>query len=457
VQYLTTWDLVLTPIYLFILVAIAKSQRDKRYPAGHPLRKYYLPGLYVKFGGAIFIALIYQFYYGGGDTFNFFHHSQVINSALDDSVSNWLDLLFRKSTDSNPQLYKYTSQLEWYNDRSSYMVAVIGAIFGLLNGTSYIPIALLFAYFSFTGVWAMYRTFVNLYPKLYKELAIAFLFIPSTFVWGSAMFKDTVCMFGLGWMTYTTFRIFVNGDLSFRNLLMLVISFYLIGVIKLYILLAFIPALALWLLLTYSHKIQLVGVRWIVNILFVAVTIGGFFFLSQRFAADMNKYSLDKVAKTAAETRGWIAYSSGDEGSAYDLGEFDPSLVGMLTKFPQAVVVTLFRPFIWESKKIIVLLSGLEALLFLYFTLKVIVKRKTRIFSMVIKDPNLSFCLVFSIIFAFAVGISSYNFGALSRYKIPCMPFYAASLIILYYNFETTTVLSKKSYLKSPKNKSALA
>jgi hypothetical protein len=354
-------------------------------------------------------------------------------------------------------LYKYTSHLEWYNDRSSYFVAVIGAILGLFNGTSYIPISLLFAYFSFTGIWAMYRTFVNLYPKLYKELAIAFLFIPSTFVWGSAMFKDTVCMFGLGWMTYTTFRIFVNRDLSVRNLLMLGLSFYLIAVIKLYILLAFLPALALWLLLSYSHKIQTIGLRWMVNLLFVAITVGGFFFFSRRFAEDMNKYSLDKVAKTAAETRGWIAYSSGDEGSAYDLGSFDPSLLGMLTKFPQAVVVTLFRPFIWESKKIIVLLSGLEALLFLYFTLKVIVKRKTHIFSMVIKDPNISFCLVFSIIFAFAVGISSYNFGALSRYKIPCLPFYAASLIILYYNFETTDVLNKKSYLKSSKNKSALA
>ena len=93
-QYLTIWDLVLTPIYLFILIAIAKSQRDKRYPIGHPLRKYYLPGLYVKFGGAIFIALVYQFYYGGGDTFNFFRHSQVINFALNDSISNWIDLLF---------------------------------------------------------------------------------------------------------------------------------------------------------------------------------------------------------------------------------------------------------------------------------------------------------------------------------------------------------------------------
>jgi hypothetical protein len=50
------------------------------------------------------------------------------------------------------------------------------------------------------------------------------------------------------------------------------------------------------------------------------------------------------------------------------------------------------------------------------------------------KDPNLSFFLVFSLIFAFAVGVSSYNFGALSRYKIPCLPFYAAFLIILYYD-----------------------
>ncbi|MGZ3849548.1 MAG: hypothetical protein ACXVKI_10430, partial [Flavisolibacter sp.] len=255
-QYLTIWDLVLTPIYLLILVAIAKNQRDKRYPVGHPLRKYYLSGLYVKFAGAIFIALVYQFYYEGGDTFNYFHHSQVINSSLDNSFGTWLDLILHKSPDLHPQLYRYTSQLEWYDDPSSYMVAVLGAIFGLLCGTSYLPIAVLFAYFSFTGIWAMYRTFTNLYPTLHKPLAVAFLFIPSTFVWGSALFKDTVCMFGLGWMVYTTFRIFVNRDFSLKNLFMLVLSFYLVAVIKLYILLAFLPALSLWLLLTYSHKIQ---------------------------------------------------------------------------------------------------------------------------------------------------------------------------------------------------------
>jgi hypothetical protein len=147
VQYLTTWDLVLTPIYLLILVSIAKWMRDRKYPKGHPLRRYYLPGLYVKFGGAIFIALIYQYYYEGGDTYNFYSHSRIINSALDNSISNWLQLLIRRSPDSNPALYPFTSQMEWYNDPSSYTVSVIGALFGLLNGTSYMPIALLFAFF----------------------------------------------------------------------------------------------------------------------------------------------------------------------------------------------------------------------------------------------------------------------------------------------------------------------
>ncbi len=443
-QYLTIWDLVLTPIYLLVLGYIARRQRDKRYPTGHPLRKYYLPGLWVKFGGAIFIALIYQFYYGGGDTFNFFRHSQVINSSLNDSFSIWLDLLMHKSPYTNPRLYQYTSQLYWYNDAASYTVARIAAVLGLLNGTTYIPTALLFAYFSFTGIWALYRTFVNIYPKLHKELAIAFLFIPSTFVWGSAIFKDTVCMFGLGWVVYCTFRVFVQKDFSANNLLLLVISFYLIGLVKLYILLAFLPALGLWLLMNYSYKIGNAGLRWLVNLGFAGVVATGFLFFSDRFADELNRYSLDRITQTAEATRGWIVYASGDEGSAYDLGELAPTATGMLLKFPAAVAVTFFRPFPWEARKVIVLLSALEALAFLYFTLKVIMKRKGKIFSMMGKDPNLMFFLVFAIIFAFAVGITSYNFGALSRYKIPCLPFYAAFLAVLLYKDKKLTLAGQK-------------
>jgi hypothetical protein len=431
-QYLTLWDLILTPLFLLILVSIAKQQRNKRYPPGHALRQYYLLALYAKLFGAIFIALVYQYYYGGGDTYNFFTHTKIINSSISDSFSTWFKLVTRQSPITNPEIYPYASQMEWYNDPASYTVAAIAAVLGIFTGTHYMPTALLFAYFAFTGTWAMYRTFVNLYPKLHKELAIAFLFIPSTFVWGSAIFKDTICMFGLGWLTYTTFRIFVNRDFSVRNIFMLVLSFILVYKTKLYILLAFLPALSIWLLTTYSHKIKAKGLRMVTKVVFIGIALAAFFYFTKVFANELQKYSLEKIASTAATTRGWLTTASGDEGSAYDLGEFDPSIGGMLKKFPQAVVVTLFRPFPWEARKVIVMLSALEAILFAFFTYKAFKSNGVgRTFSLIGKDPNVLFCLIFSIIFAFAVGISSYNFGALSRYKIPCLPFYAAFIMIM--------------------------
>jgi hypothetical protein len=301
----------------------------------------------------------------------------------------------------------------------------------------------------------MYRTFVSVYPKLHRPLAFAFLFIPSTFVWGSAVFKDTVCMFGLGWLTYTTFRVFVNKDFSFKNLFLLVFSFYLLAVVKIYILMAFLPAIMLWLLLTYSHKIKHVTVRVFINLAFVAMVIGGFVFASAKFADELKRYSLERIALTSAVTRNWISLASGDEGSIYDLGEFEPTPLGMLSKFPAAVVVTLYRPFIWESRKVIILFSAMESMIFLYLTLLVFYRNGIKTFRKIFSDPTLFFCLVLTLIFAFAVGISSYNFGALSRYKIPCMPFFGAFLVILLYKgrehvLEKKIAVSKKRKMLQP-------
>jgi hypothetical protein len=172
-QYLTIWDLVLTPVYLAFIILFATRHRDKKYPVGHPLRPYYLPGLYAKLAGAIFIGLIYQYYYGGGDTFNYFTHAKIINSSLNDSFGTWFDLIRQVSPDKNPRIFQYSSQMEWYGSDATYAVAVITALLGLFNGTSYLPIALLFAWISFSGIWAMYRTFAGIYPRLSKQLAIA--------------------------------------------------------------------------------------------------------------------------------------------------------------------------------------------------------------------------------------------------------------------------------------------
>jgi len=432
--HLTILDFALLPFVIGFVYLIAYNTRKNKYSHKNPLRKYYIPALSVKIFGAIFIGLIYGYYYKGGDTYYYFNQAQILNSALNESFEKWFNLLFHIPRPNDGNYYDYISRMEWYNDSSSYTVVSITAFLSLFTFHTYLPTCVLFAFISFSGVWALFKTFASLYPTLVRPIAVCILFIPSVFVWGSGIFKDTVCIFGLGWLTYGTFRFLVQRDFGVKNLALSFLSFVLIARVKLYILLGFAPALMMWMFFNYSQNIKNRSQKLLVNVIFLLMVIAAFLFLTQRFANELGKYSLEKVAQTSDLTRGWIYFASGDEGSAYSLGDFEPTMNGMLSKFPLAVNVTLFRPYLWESKKLIVALSALEAVLFLFITIKILfVFGPVRVWKTISADPTIQFCLVFSIIFAFAVGISSYNFGALSRYKIPCLPFYLLALTLIYY------------------------
>lgn len=433
-ENLSILDFVLLPFVLTFVYIIAYRIRNKRYPYSNPLRKYYMSALTLKIIGAIFIGLIYAYYYTGGDTYYFFNQAQVLNSSFNESFVKWINLLLHIPSANNPDYYNYTSQMEWYNDPSSYTVVSVTAFISMFTLNTYLPTAVIFAFISFTGIWALFKTFTNLYPHLIRPVAIAILFIPSTIVWGSGIFKDTLCLSALGWLTYAIFRFLLQKDYSGKNVAIVILSFILLATVKIYILIGFAPALLMWVFFNYSKKIKNKFGKLLTNFFLLGIGITGFIIYMQSSQTKLGKYSLENLAETSNVTREWIHYASGDEGSSYTLGKFDQSLVGTISKFPLAVNVTLFRPYIWESKKILIFLSSIEAFIFLFITLKVLFSiRLAKIWSTIRNDPTIQFCLVFSIIFAFAVGISSYNFGALSRYKIPCLPFYALAILLIYY------------------------
>jgi hypothetical protein len=433
-QYISLLDYIVLPFVLAFVYIIAYNFRNRRYPRNHPWRKYFIPALTVKLFGAVFIGLIYAYYYKGGDTFSFYNHAKIINSAFDESLIKWFNLLLHIPSYYDGAYHDYISQMEWYSDPASYTVASIAAFLSIFTLNTFLPTAVLFAAFSFTGIWALFRTFASIYPHLIRPIAVAILFIPSVFIWGSGIFKDTICIFALGWLTYSTFRFLVKKDFRFSNIVLAIFCSVLIATVKLYIILAFAPALLMWILFNYSQKIKNLPFKLLVKAFFISVVIAGFLFFMQRFAKELGSYSLDRMASTAKFTGGYIYSASGEEGSSYSLGEFEPNIANMVTKFPLAVNVTFFRPYLWEAKKLIVGLSAIEAFIFLFLTLKILFTiSPARIWRTISQDPTIQFCLVFSIIFAFAVGISSYNFGALSRYKIPCLPFYALALILIHY------------------------
>lgn len=81
------------------------------------------------------------------------------------------------------------------------------------------------------------------------------------------------------------------------------------------------------------------------------------------------------------------------------------------------------------------LLSALESLFILLFTLFVLIKAGPGAFvKQIIFNPIVFLCMGYSIIFASLVGITSLNFGTLARYRVPVIPFYLMGLVLILYN-----------------------
>ena len=447
-QYITITDFILLPIYLFVVFVFASYFRNKYYPKDHPLRRYFMPAFTLKIFGAILLGIIYQYYYKGGDTLNYWHQTAVINSAFSDSIGTWLRLITASADPYDVDVYGYATQFYWYGRSSpEYIISILGAVIGLFTMTTYLPTSVIFAALSFIGVWKMYVVFTKLYPRLTKQMAFAVLFIPSVIFWGSGFMKDTITMTCIGWVTHFFYTIFYENKKIVLNSAFALFFIYVIYVIKSYIAMAFVPAILLWGVGLLSYKIKDTRLILFVRYFLYISAIAGIALIGGRLQTEMfGEYNVESVGYKSFVTRDYLyRVSMEQDGSAYTLGDFDPTLMGMLEQAPAGVNVTLFRPYLWEARKPIVMISALESLLFLVFTIVAIVRNNPiRMVQRILADETLQFCLIFTLIFAFAVGISTSNFGSLVRYKIPCLPFYTAFLIILFYPPKQELVLRKE-------------
>ena len=424
-------DFIVTPIVAMIVYILAYLIRP--YITDPINRRYFFTALSVKIIGAIALGVVYQFYYDGGDTYNYHTHgSRHIWEAFVDSPGKGFSLLF---SDGNYEgnYYAYSSRIFFFTDPASFFIVKLAAIFDLFTFSTYSSTAICFAVLSFIGMWMFFLTFYKKYPDLHWQIALAVLFIPSVFFWGSGLLKDTLMVACLGVVTYQIDKLFFERKISFVNVLVLIISLWCIFSVKKFVLQAFLPAVFLWIYLTNLKRIRSVALRVFVFPLILVFLGFSVYYSIVKVGEGDRKYAVENLAKTARVTAYDIRFQTGkDAGSGYTLGELDDSFGTMLKLAPQAINVSLFRPYLWEVKNPLMLMSSLESMFFLILTLTLVFRYRWSVVRS-FKNPDISFSLVFSLVYAFAVGISSFNFGTLARYKIPLMPFYALTIVLIFY------------------------
>ncbi|MGI9545189.1 MAG: hypothetical protein ACR2MX_18145, partial [Cyclobacteriaceae bacterium] len=206
--------------------------------------------------GAILLGLIYQFYYGGGDTFGYttFGSHYIWESFLDNPVTA-LKLIFLK-TSYLPETFKYASQIWYFQDPPSYFVVRVAGLLGIITFDTYSSIAVLFACISFSGLWALYTSLHKMFPNLSLQFAIALFFIPSVVFWGSGIMKDTLTLAALSWATYAFSNLFVFNKGSLKYYAILLVALYVIYLVKIYILICFLPAIFVWFFFNNLSKVK---------------------------------------------------------------------------------------------------------------------------------------------------------------------------------------------------------
>lgn len=425
-------DFITTPLVLLLVYIVAYLIRPRVTDVVN--RKYFFPALTLRIFGALALGFLYQFYYDGGDTFNYHTHGSrhIWEAFMESSVLGWK--LLMSDGESIKGAYAYTSSIVFYTDPSSFFIVRIAALFDVFTFSSYAATAVLFAVLSFLGAWSLFSAFYRESPQHHPWVALATLFIPSVIFWGSGLLKDTLTLAAIGFLTLAVSNLFRFNRKKLFSIMLLILSVWILYSVKKYILLCFLPAAILWIYASYLARIKSLVIKvLIVPVILALLVVSGYYSIIL-IGKDDPKYSLDRIATTAQVTAYDIGFYTGkDAGSGYSLGELDGTFGNMMSKAPQAINVSLFRPYLWEVKNPLMLLTAMESVLLLVATL-VIIARYSGSMVRSIKNPTVLFCLVFSVSFAFAVGVSTFNFGTLARYKIPLLPFYVLALGYIYYS-----------------------
>jgi hypothetical protein len=438
---MTIFDVFLVPIYLGIFYFFARrtvnaNRHDPLY------RIYYIKGLNYKFFGAFSFAMIYLYYYKGGDTIAYYDDaSPVMKLLVIDPL--WFFKFIFGLYNHYPEVLmrdtRSTGTLYLTKGSATLTTLRIASVLNIFSLNSFMVLTFFFAFICYHFIWRAFKLMVSIYPTLHKQFSYAFLMIPSVIFWGSGIGKDTIMLGAIMLFFYTYYHVVILKQFKASHFILFFLSAYVTALIRGFILFTLIPCVMMMTMVYYQRQIRSSFLRFLIGPILLVGGGGASYFFVKSLGDTVESYKIDSLEKKAEGFHSWHTHLAQVEGgSAYSLGgDISYTPAGILRQAPMAILISLFGPFIWQIRSPVMLLSGIESLAFLYFFIKIIFNRKVyKLGAVLSSDPILAFCIPFVIILAVAIGMTSFNYGALVRYKIPILPFLAIVIILVNYYFD---------------------
>ena len=400
------------------------------YKSFYPSRinDFLLKGALVKLLGGLAFALVYTYYYKGGDCIYYYYSINQLTKIFYESPSMYLELLSKDSEQAVAILLENHLFIHKASHEESWMLIRLLSPFNILSFNSYLGLTFFTSVISFTSSIFLFKTLDKIIKNKEPMLFYICFLIPSVTFWGGGIMKDTITLASVNILIFLFYNMLYEKKKIFLNILLSIILIFIIANLKAYIILSFIP----WIMVTIffyfiNRSKNPLSKALIIPYLGIFVLVFAFYF-SKTIIDSSQKYKAEEIESRIEGFKSWHNQLG---GSAYDLGELDYSVQGFLKKAPAAINVTLFRPYPWEANNVMALINSLESLILAILTIFIFFATGIRgFFRSSSKNAFVLGALIFCMVFAFVTGITAYNFGALSRFKIPMMTIY---VFVFYY------------------------
>ncbi len=439
-------DLIIVPVLLAVIFLYTNYISNKHIE-DKPYYRYFKWGLWVKITAGFAFAMVYIFYYGGGDTLYYYWGTKSIVKLFSKDFLTALGIIFGDhSLEAYSAFDRGTGWPTYWRDVNSFAVCRFNLIFYLLGFGSFLGNTLVMNFLLFFGLWRFYQMLVSLYPGKEKWMAYAVFFIPSVVFWSSGILKDGWTLSGMLIILSSLYQFIVLKRKKWLNIFYIVFWGYVVFRIRPFMLYATLGAGSLWLILNYARSIQSKFLTIVaLPIIILIIGSGAYLVFRQLGAVAGDRYDdVGSMLETA-----WIIQDDLKKdyygGNTFDIGTFEPTIPGVLKMAPKAINAGLFRPYLWEAKTPFMLLSGLENLVLVFLTLYSIFKGG--LIKTLRKDYFLLSILTLSLMLAFSMGLTTANFGSLVRYVIPVTLFYGVVIVqatIPFNSYERKKVKGKR-------------
>jgi hypothetical protein len=370
---------------------------------------------------AAVLLYLMDYVFPESDSHSYIRNGGRMANLMWDDFGNWFPEVIRTALRLP---HWFPNGLAGAQGATESMTAFVGmAMFLTSNASFAVQLALSIA--SFFGKWCLYRGLQETLPHetFRRPLLISTMLIPSIVLWTAGIVKESLAVTGLG-IAVLGFSRLVRAT-RINSLATFALGSLLVMLIKPYLLFPLALACGAWF-----FAIKTTG-RRAPKPIYIALAAAGAIAAVAGLGALFPEFSVDRIAESTAQQQQLGIQAGG--GSAYSLGlSRNAGMLEQVLLAPTALVTTLMRPFLFEAHNFTSLLAASEMTALLALLL-VAIRRNTfgSVRARIAETPLLLFALTFVVLGGVALGLATTNFGTLSRYRVPIMPFYVAFVLLL--------------------------